>query len=72
MSLDKNVVDLALNKKFSDFADTIKQDLESKLAAHADYANYKTEMEKISDMKKAYNDISAKYGEKSDDLPSDV
>ena len=60
MSLDVNVIKMAIDKKYSDFSDAIKTVLHSKLSSHADVQAYSNEYDRIQSMKSDFSNIVSK------------
>jgi hypothetical protein len=58
MSLDKTVIDSAVEKKYSDFSDAVKSELANKLASHPTVKKYADEFDKIQQMKSIFSKIS--------------
>lgn len=63
MSLDVNVIKMAIDKKYSEFSDAIKTALHSKLASHADVQSYSNEYDRIQTMKSDFSNIVSKGSE---------
>jgi len=59
MSLDTNVIELAINKKYTDFSNAIKTELHSKLAAHDSASKYANDYDKIQQMKSNFAKINS-------------
>lgn len=57
--LDKTVIDKAVGKKYSDFSDAVKAELQNKMTNHPDAKNYASEYDKIQDMKKLFAKVTA-------------
>lgn len=58
MSLNKDVINTALNGKYSEFSDAIKQELKTKMSSHDVSKNYCSEYDKIQNMKELFSKIS--------------
>ena len=59
MSLDTTVIDMATNKKYTDFSDTIKSTLYNKMGNHSLAKQYANEFDKIQKMKKTFSEIGS-------------
>ena len=57
MSLDKSVIDLAIQKRYSDFSNAMRIELRSKLSRHPEIVRYSNEFDKIQKMKIAFSQI---------------
>lgn len=60
MSLDVNVIKMAVDKKYSEFSDAIKSALHSKLSNHVDIQSYANEYDRIQSMKNDFSNIVSK------------
>lgn len=58
MKLDKNVIDMAVDKKFSDFSSAIKTVLHSKLAGTPEIQTYTADFDNIQQMKTSFAAIN--------------
>lgn len=58
MEINKEILDLAYNKKFTDFSKAVKQELHNKLNNHKVTKKYVSDFDKIQDMKKSFKQIS--------------
>lgn len=63
MSLDTQTIDKAVNKKYSEFSDAIKQELQAKMTSHSDAKQYASDYDKIQDMKTLFAQISSPQSE---------
>lgn len=59
MSLDKNTIIAAINKKYTEFSDAIKIELHNKLSNHPESKKYSSDYDKIEQMKSAFAKINA-------------
>lgn len=57
--MEKEVIQMAIDKRYSDFSDAIKQELKTKLANQPDVAKYASDYDKIQDMKQAFAKINS-------------
>ena len=57
MNID--TIDKATDKKYTEFSDTIRSALQSKLTAHQISQDYTKEFDKFNTMKQAFADIAA-------------
>lgn len=58
MSLDASVIDLAIQKRYSDFSNVLRAELRSKLSNHPEMVNYSNEFDKIKKIKIAFSQIN--------------
>ena len=58
MSLDNDTINLAINKKFTDFSEKIKSELKSKLVNNEVIQKYTNEFDNIQQMKSAFAKIT--------------
>ena len=56
--MDKDIIDSAVGKKYTEFAASVKQELHDKLNAHPEVHAYAKEYDKIQAMKQAFADIT--------------
>ena len=56
--MDKEIIKLATEKKYTDFSDAIKTELKTKLASHDVVSNYVSEIEKINNLRDAFSKIN--------------
>ena len=56
--MNKDIIDLAVNKKFTEFSDVIKGTLLNKLAGHSDIQEYTNEYDNIKNLKVQFNAIN--------------
>jgi hypothetical protein len=56
--LDNNVITSATTQKYTEFSDTIKAELGSKMTNHPDCIDYADQIDKINSMKTLYTDIN--------------
>lgn len=61
--LDKTVIDSAINKKYTEFSNSIKTELQNKMTNHPDSVAYAKEFDKIQDMKQAFAAITSSSDE---------
>jgi len=61
--IDKTILSSAINKKFTEFSDSIQEELHKKLANHYVFKKYASEFDKIQSMKIAYADINDSMNE---------
>lgn len=54
----ENVIKLATDKKYTEFADAVKAELQNKLNSNEVMASYNAEIEKISNYKSAFQGIN--------------
>lgn len=59
MSLDSGVVQLAVDKKYTDFEQAIKSELTAKLSDNAVIKKYSKEFDKIQHMKSEFSRINS-------------
>jgi hypothetical protein len=69
--LDKIILKGAINKKFTDFSDSIQLELNTRLTNHHKFKNYANEFDKIQSTKQAYAEISENMNEAKRYLPTD-
>ena len=60
--MDKSVINMAVNKKYSDFSSVIKTALHSKLASSPEIDAYTQEFDKIQQMKTSFAEINNSSG----------
>lgn len=65
--MDKEVLSLVKDKKFTDFSKAVKQELNNKLSNHPKIKDYKTSYDKIQDMKKQFANIHRPEENNSED-----
>lgn len=58
MSLDTDIINYAVNKKYTEFSDAIKSELQNKLANNKDAKKYVSDYDKIQQMKLAFAKIN--------------
>lgn len=56
--MDKEVIDMAVDKKFSEFADNVKNSLKQKLVNHEVIKQYTADIEHVDKLKQAFTDIN--------------
>jgi len=56
--MEENIITLANEKKYTDFSDSVKSTLKSKLANHEVVSDYTDNLEKIAELKSALVDIN--------------
>jgi 5'-deoxynucleotidase YfbR-like HD superfamily hydrolase len=57
MALDSNVIDSAVNKKYTEFSASIKKELMNKMANHVDAKQYAKDYDQIQTLKGMYAEI---------------
>jgi len=57
--LDKETISNAVDKKYSNFASAVKNELSSKMANHEISATYAAEFDRIQSAKASYNEINS-------------
>jgi hypothetical protein len=62
--MEVDVISNAVDKKYTDFSNAIKQELKNKLANNPDVKQYTSDFDKIQDMKALFNKINTDFGEK--------
>ena len=68
MPLDKEVLDLANDKKFTEFSKAVKHELKSKLSNNDLIKTYVSDFDKLQQMKKAFEKIHRKDQEDPEKL----
>jgi hypothetical protein len=63
MTLDKTVIDKAVDKKYTEFSDVIKTELYNKMSKHPDAVKYAADYDKIQDMKQMFAQINGQSEE---------
>lgn len=63
MSLDPTVIDMAVNKKYTELDAAIKSELHSKLSNHPDAVKYANDYDKIQQMKKVFSEFNGQSEE---------
>jgi 5'-deoxynucleotidase YfbR-like HD superfamily hydrolase len=58
MAVDNKVLNLASDKKFTEFSKAIKQELKNKLSNHKEVKQYVSDYDKIQQMKDSFAEIS--------------
>jgi hypothetical protein len=58
MSLEKTVIDKAVGKKYTEFSDSIKAELYTKIRNHPNSVAYASEYDKVQTIKQKFADIS--------------
>lgn len=58
MALNNTVINKALEKKYTEFSDAIKTELQTKMTNHPDSMKYASDFDKIQDMKQMFAKIS--------------
>lgn len=58
MSLDTDIINYAVNKKYTEFSNAIKTELQNKLANNKDAKKYVSDYDKIQQMKLAFAKIN--------------
>lgn len=58
MSLDTDIINYAVNKKYTEFSNAIKSELQNKLANNKDAKKYVSDYDKIQQMKLAFAKIN--------------
>jgi len=56
--MDSNVIDLAINKKYTEFSDAVKAELKSKISNHDISKKYTSDYDKIQQMKNIFSKIN--------------
>jgi hypothetical protein len=56
--IDKEVIQIAVDKKYTDFSDTVKGELHAKLAGHPDVSAYNNEYDNIQQTKAKFAEIN--------------
>jgi hypothetical protein len=56
--IDKNVIDSAIDKKYTEFSDAIKVELKNKMNGHDTAKEYSSAYDKIQQMKNVFAKIS--------------
>ena len=56
--MNKDIIDLAVDKKYTDFSNAIKAELHNKMAAHPTSVNYANEYDNIEHMKSIFSEIN--------------
>lgn len=64
MSLDTNVINLAINGKYTDFSNAVKAELHSKLSQNDSAKSYANEYDKIQQMKVIFAKINSTEDQK--------
>lgn len=59
MTLDKNILDKAVDGKFTEVSDVVKVELQKKLAKHEDSVNYADSVDKIQQFKDNFAAINS-------------
>jgi len=62
MKLEHTDIEKAVNKKYTEFSDKIKDVLHSKLNDHEVISGYKAEYDRIQALKSAFSEISGEKG----------
>lgn len=57
--MDKEIIKLAQEKKFSEFSDAIKSELSAKLSANDVVSNYVAEIDNAEQMKAAFANLTS-------------
>ena len=60
--LTQNDIKSAINSKFTDFSNAVKQELRVKLASHEDIVGYKSEFDRVTDLKQSFAGINGSPG----------
>jgi 5'-deoxynucleotidase YfbR-like HD superfamily hydrolase len=63
MTLDKTVIDKAVEKKYTEFSDVIKTELQNKMSSHPDAVKYAGDYDKIQTMKQMFAQINGQSEE---------
>ena len=58
MALEQEVLDLAADKKFTEFSNAVKQELKNKLSNQKDIKQYVSDFDKIQQMKQQFAAIA--------------
>lgn len=58
MNLDKTVINKAVDKKYTEFSDTIKTELYSKMSNHPNAVAYATAYDNVQIVKQKFADIN--------------
>jgi hypothetical protein len=58
MTLDKTVIDKAVDKKYTEFSDVVKTELYNKMSSHPDAVKYAGDYDKIQTMKQMFAQIN--------------
>lgn len=58
MNLDKTVITKAVDKKYTEFSDTIKTELYNKMSSHPNAAAYAAEYDKVQTVKQKFAEIN--------------
>ena len=56
--MDQSIIDLAVQKKYSDFANAIKSNLRTKLKNHEEIQTFSTEYDRMQDLKSKFAQIN--------------
>ncbi len=64
--MEIDVIDNAIDKKYTEFSDAIKQELSNKMNNNADIKQYKSDFDKIQDIKNIFAKINTDYAEPAD------
>jgi len=56
--LTQNDIKSAIDGKFTDFSNAVKKELTNKLSAHEDVVAYKSEFDRVTDLKKSFAEIN--------------
>lgn len=62
--MDSEILRSAEDGKFTDFSNAVKQELKNKLSNNKDVQDYKSDFDKIQDMKAAFSQINTDFGDK--------
>jgi hypothetical protein len=63
MSLDSTVIDMAVNKKYTEFSASVKTEIQNKLTNHPISVKYAGEYDKIQQMKQVFSQINGQSEE---------
>jgi len=58
MSLDKTIIDMAVQKHYSDFDKSIKDELRYKLSTHPEIVEYTKNIDSISSLRSKFAEIN--------------
>lgn len=61
--MDKNIINSAKDKKFTEFSDAVKTELKTKLAGNETVSQYTSDFEKIQQMKTMFSKINTDFGD---------
>ena len=56
--MDQKIIDLAVQKKYSDFAGAVKSELHTKMKNHEDIKSFSTEYDRLQGLKTKFSQIT--------------